>query len=159
LRLSLLRSPAFSAHPVLDNEILPKDRFTPRIDQGERIFRFWVNGGPITERLNSIGNEALAHNEKPFVLSFFPNGQGNVPKPLAVLNKPVIEIAAIKKAHSNNDWIVRLFNSSAKKQTAQLKLPALGLQQTLAFGPSEIKTLRVHRNKQISEVNLIEEKR
>jgi len=45
LRLTLLRSPAYAAHPIGDRDLVPQDRFTARIDQGERIFRFWLNAG------------------------------------------------------------------------------------------------------------------
>jgi len=52
LRLSLLRSPAYSGHPIKKRCIVPQDRFTPRIDQGERIY--WV-GKSLT-----VSNETLA---------------------------------------------------------------------------------------------------
>ncbi len=158
LRLTLLRSPAYSGHPIGDNKVLMSDRFTCRIDQGERLFRFWINGGTIDNRLGKIGNEALAKNEKHFVLSFFPSGNGRKPKPFAVLNKATIEISAVKKAENNNDWIIRLFNSISKKESAQLQLPALDIKTMLDFGPFEIKTLRVNSKGKIFEVNLMEEK-
>ena len=159
LRLTLLRSPAYSGHPIGDNEVLMPDRFTCRIDQGERFFRFWINGGTVDKRLGKIGNEALAKNEKPFALSFFPSGKGRKPKPFAILNKSVIEISAVKKAENNNDWIIRLFNSADSKQSAQLKLPVLNLNTKLSFRPFEIKTLRVEpRTGKYYETNLMEEK-
>ena len=77
LRLSLLRSPAYAAHPILDRPILPEDRYSPRNDQGERLFHFWLQGGPAAERLAAVDREALAHNEKPMALSFFPRGGGS----------------------------------------------------------------------------------
>jgi len=97
LRLTLLRSPAYSGHPIGDNKVLTSCQFTERIDQGERLFRFWINGGAVGRRLEKIGNEALAKNEKPFALSFFPSGSGRKPKLFAVLNKAVIEISAVKR--------------------------------------------------------------
>ncbi|MHB0946194.1 MAG: glycoside hydrolase family 38 N-terminal domain-containing protein [Sedimentisphaerales bacterium] len=158
LRLTLLRSPVYSGHPVGDNEILASGRFTERIDQGERLFRFWINGGTVGKRLEKIGNEALAKNEKPFVLSFFPGGSGGKPKPFVVLDKAVIEMSAVKKAEDNTDWIIRLFNSSSKKQSAQLTLPVLDIKTRLDFGPFEIKTIRANGKGKIFEVNLMEEK-
>jgi alpha-mannosidase len=35
LRLTLLRSPAYAAHPIHDRPVLPEDRYSPRQDQGE----------------------------------------------------------------------------------------------------------------------------
>ncbi len=54
LRLSLLRSPGYAAHPILDRPIMPQDRFSPRIDQGERSFMFWMNAGPGQERRERV---------------------------------------------------------------------------------------------------------
>ena len=158
LRLTLLRSPAYSGVPDGDKQIVSMDRFTNRIDQGERVFKFWFNAGPVKERLGKIGNESLAKNEKPFALSFFPEGTGQTPKPFAVLNNPAIEISAMKKAENNNHWIIRLFNSIDKKQSAQLKLPVLNLNHKLSFGPFEVKTLRINSRGKISEVDLMEDR-
>ena len=156
LRLSLLRSPAYSGHPVGDNEILSLDRFSARIDQGERLFTFWVNAGKVQDRLRHVEMESLAKNEKPFALSFFPNGGGVLPKPLATLDNPVIEMAAFKKAENGSGWIVRLFNSSDKPQFARLVAPSLGVRKKIEFGKFEIKTFRIH-NKKMTETNLIEQ--
>ncbi|HBG26044.1 MAG: alpha-mannosidase [Planctomycetes bacterium GWF2_41_51] len=158
LRLTLLRSPAYSGHPVDKKEILMTDRFTNRIDQGERVFRLWINGGTINERFNNIQNEALYKNEKPFSLSFFPSGFGTKPKPFALLDNKIIEISAIKKAESSNDWIIRLYNSNDRKQLASLHLPVLKIKKAFNFGPFEIKTLRVNSKGNIFEVSLIEDK-
>ena len=158
LRLTLLRSPAYSGHPVDDRKILMADRFTCRIDQGERLFKFWINGGRVGNRLEQIGNEALAKNEKPFALSFFPSGTGVKPKSFAVLNKAAVKISAVKMAENNTDWIIRLFNSSSKKQSVQLKLPVMNIKTRLNFGPFEIKTLRANSKGNIFEVNLMEDK-
>ena len=37
IRLTLLRSPAYSAHPFGNRKTLPQDRYMPRIDQGTAI--------------------------------------------------------------------------------------------------------------------------
>ena len=59
LRLTLLRSPAYSGHPINDRPVVPQDRFLPRIDQGERLFRFRFQGGPADSRLSAVDREAL----------------------------------------------------------------------------------------------------
>ena len=72
LRLSLLRSPAYTCHPIPDRPLLCQDRYSPRIDQGERLFVFHLNAGPAAERLAQVDREALAYNEAPLPLSFLP---------------------------------------------------------------------------------------
>ncbi|MDQ1257150.1 MAG: alpha-mannosidase, partial [Candidatus Hydrogenedentes bacterium] len=39
LRVSLMRSPAYAAHPIWERPMVPQDRYSPRIDQGERVYR------------------------------------------------------------------------------------------------------------------------
>ena len=157
LRLSLLRAPAYSGHPIGSNEILSLDRFTNRIDQGERLFKFWINAGKVKERLNNISMEAIARNEKPFALSFFPQGEGMLPKPFAVVDNKTIEISTFKKAENSNDWIVRLFNSVSSKQTCKLTIPIWGISQKLEFGVFEVKTLKINNKGKYHETNLVEE--
>ncbi len=158
LRLSLLRSPAYSGHPIDENAIVPPDRFTPRIDQGERTFSFWFNAGSVATRLKAVSIEAQAKNEKPYAMSFFPKGDGQKPAPMALLSNTAIEAASVKKAESNTDWIVRLFNASDEKQTAQLRMPVLSVCTKLTFGPYEIKTLRINGRGTTQPVSLMEEK-
>ncbi len=157
LRISLLRSPAYSGHPIKEREIIPQNRYMPRIDQGERIFKFWINAGAKTERLVKIDREALAHNEKPFVLSFFPSGEGQKIRPLAKLDDDVIQMTAFKKAEKSGDYIIRLFEPTGRERKTILILPALSMRQKLKFGPFEIKTLRLNpKAKTLKEVNLME---
>ncbi len=157
IRLSLLRGPAYSGHPHNDNIILAQDRLTPRIDQGERVFKFWLNAGPAKARMNAISAEAIQNNEKPYALSFFPLGTGTLPKPLAIVDNKTIELTACKKAEQGSGWIVRLFNTTGHKQNTKLKMPALACRQSLCFGPFEVKTLRVDKRGKAMPVNLVEQ--
>ena len=157
LRLTLLRSPAYSCHPHQDKLMLIADRCMPRIDQGERIFRFWFNAGRIRERLNRIDREALVKNEEVFVLSFFPSGDGKKPQPLAVLSDDVVQITTIKKAQNNNDLIVRLFEPTGFKRSTVLSLPALRKRIKVNMTAFEIKTFRINpKTGKHIEVNLLE---
>lgn len=159
LRLSLLRSPAYSGHPIYDRRIVPQDRYLPRIDQGERLYRFWFNAGPARERLEKIDREALVRNEKPFALSFFPSGVGKELKPLAVLSDEIVQITAIKMAEDGDDLIIRLFEPSGKKRTTTLSLPCIGIAKEITISAFEIKTLRVDvKNGEVAETDLMEKK-
>lgn len=141
LRLSLARSPAYAGHPIGHNPIVPQDRYTPRIDQGERLYRFWLNGGRVAERLTAIDREALARNEKPFALSFFPHGNGTRTQPGAILSDDVIQMAAFKQAEDGRGYIIRLFEPTGQARTTTLAIPALNLTADVALGAFEIKTL------------------
>ena len=157
LRLTLLRSPAYACHPWENRIFLADDRFSARQDQGERVFRFWCNGGPAAERLACVDREAQARNEAPVALSFFPSGLGRAPKPIAVLADRTVVVSAVKKAEDGEDFIVRLFEPTGRKRTTRLSMPALGARAKVALEPFEIKTLRIGpKPRKVREVDLME---
>lgn len=157
-RLSLLRSPAYSGHPIMERPILPQDRYSPRIDQGERLFHFWICGGTVVERLAAIDLEAQAHNEQPMALSFFPVGTGSQPGAFLTLDDPAIRLGALKQAEDGDGLIVRLFNSTSEPRQAILRLPGSGWSQPVALKGYEIRSFHLNpHNGDWNEVNLIEE--
>jgi alpha-mannosidase len=156
VRLTLVRSPGYCGHPFEERTIMPQDRFSPRTDQGEHLYTFWLNAGAAENRRAVIDREALAHHEKPYALSFFPSGLGERPKPLAELTDPVVQLVAFKKAEEGDDYIVRLFNPTDAPQETTLKIPVLGVEQELTFGPYEIKTYRIDKAGNIREQDLLE---
>jgi alpha-mannosidase len=143
LRLSLLRSPAYAGYPIFDRPIVPQDRFTPRIDQGERLYRFWFKAGAVGERLEAVDREALVHNEHPFALSFFPRGEGIQPQPGLLLSDEVVQLAALKQAEDGHGYIIRLFEPTGSPRQTVLSVPALGLTVTVKLKGFEIKTFRL----------------
>lgn len=157
LRISLLRSPAYSGHPINDRPIVPQDRYLPRIDQGERLYRFCINAGPKQDRIAKVDQEALVYNEKPMALSFFPSGTGNKPQAAAIVNGGTVEIAALKQSEDGCGWIVRLFEPSGVQQSIELLMPVLGIKAEYTLAPFEIKTVCIDpKTKRIVETNLVE---
>jgi len=157
LRLSLIRSAAYSADPVLSGPMVSQDRHIPRIDQGERLFRFWINGGRAAGRLKSIDREALVKNEKPFILAYFPAGRGKQPLPFIVLSDEVVQVGALKKAEDGNDLIIRLFEPTGERRTTVLSLPWAQARKRITLSPFEIRTLRFSPNtRRFTETDLLE---
>lgn len=143
LRISLLRSTLYLGsdyHPTCPP---PKDRTYPRIDQGDHVFRFWLNAGGAAARRATVDREALARNEKPYVLALCPSGEGTVPQPLAVLDDDVLQLAVFKQAEAGDDYILRLFEPTGTPRRALLRLPIIGVEQELALGPFEVQTWRL----------------
>ena len=158
LRLTLLRSPGYSVHPISDRPLLPEDRYTPRQDQGERIFHFWLQGGPCQARLAAIDREALAHNEAPMVLSFFPAGSGSRPGALVSVSDAVVQMTAIKPAEDGDELILRLFEPTGTPRSTRVSLPWAGMEFPVTLGGFEVVTLKVNwKEKRWERVNLIEE--
>ncbi len=142
LRLSLLRSPAYAGHPVRGQQhILPQDRFTTRIDQGEHRFRFWLNAGPVGERMRDIDREALVKQQEPYIRNIFPSGAGSKAAALAVISDKAIQISALKQADHGDGLIIRLFEPSGRSRRSTLTLPFAGASIKLTLRPFEIKTL------------------
>jgi alpha-mannosidase len=158
LRISLLRAAAYSCHPIGERPLIRDDRFIPRIDQGEREFRFWLNAGTIDDRMRSIDREALTHNEKPFAISFAPPGVGSIPAPLATLSDDCVQLTAFKRAENNAQaFIIRLFEPSGMKRNTTLTIPSLGIRQKIAMKPFEVKTLCVDvKARTVTETSLLE---
>ncbi len=157
LRLTLLRSPGYSAHPIFDRTIVSQDRYVPRQEQGERRFRFWLHAGKVNKRLEAVDREALTLNERPFALSFSPSGAGRKPEPGVMLSDKVVQVMAVKPAQSGNDLIVRLFEPTGKARETTLSVPFLKFKSKLRLGGFEIKTLRINpRTRKAMEVDLLE---
>ena len=160
IRLSLLRSAAHSGHPVADDiPIVRQDRFEARIDQGERIFRFWINAGPAEERLAVMDREALAKNEAPFAFCARPSGKGTRPLPGIGLSDRTIQLNALKMAEKHNWLILRLFEPTGEDRRTRATMPALDLEFDVSLGAFEIKSFGVDlESKSVFEVDLLERK-
>jgi alpha-mannosidase len=158
LRISLLRSPAYAAHPIPDRPILPPERFMPRQDQGERLFHFWIQGGNLKDRLDRIEREALIKNEPPMTLSFFPSGQGQLPLPAIRLNDEVIQVSAVKKAEDENALIIRLYEPTGTTRDTILELPWAGVSYPVSLKGFEIRTISFNLDDHhFRELNLVED--
>lgn len=141
MRLTLLRAPAYAGHPVAGRPIVQQDRFTPRHDQGERLFRLWLNAGPAAERMAAVEAEAAAHNQRPFALSFFPSGDGAPPAAGVLLDDPNVQLVAFKRAEDGNGFIIRLFEAVGAPRSVQCAIPARGVECEIALGAFEVKSL------------------
>ena len=159
LRQSLLRSPAYAADTWEDKLAVAQDRFIPRQDTGERTFRFWLRGGALEERMEAIDREALARNETPYVLAYFPPGEGKKADAGVVVDGPAIEVTAFKRSEDGRDVVIRLFEPTGRPRRTVVKLPALGARTAVRFKGFEIKTLRYNRRTgKFTETDLLERK-
>jgi alpha-mannosidase len=143
LRLSLLRSPGYSSHPIHDRPMMPQDRFSPHIDQGERFFRFWFQAGTAADRMACVDREAHIHNEKPFALSYYPHGGGATLPPAILLDSQTVQLTAFKRAEDGDGFILRLHASADKAGLVRLRVPALGLDERVEVPGEAIRTYRL----------------
>ena len=137
LYLNLLRTAAYTGHPIYDRPLVPQDRYTDRFDLGERSFSFTfgVDTCDTAERAAMIGREA------PIAFSFFPKHTDVTLKstPFLTLSNERVQLSAAFRRKTGT-YLVRLYNASDKAQEATLKIPALGVDETLAFTPFTFRT-------------------
>lgn len=155
LHITLMRSPSYCAHPVDDRVVMPQDRAMPYIEQGERDFSFEFVFGDRKEVLDNASRIAQHFNVQPMVLSFYPTGIGSLPEsPISIMDNEIINITAFKKAENSDDYIIRLFNPTEKKQKAVLGFK--NNKTTVNFGAFEIKTFKCN-NSEITVTQLLED--
>lgn len=142
LKLTLLRSASYCAHPIDDRIVLPQDRMSPYIEQGERDFGFGFMFGKKEDVLNKAARFAHLFNEKPFAISVYPTGKGEKPaSPLLLSETDVIDVTAFKKAETGEGYTVRLFNPTEARHSARLTYKDATAE--ISFTPFEIKTYRL----------------
>jgi len=104
-----------------------------------------------------VDGRALAINEKPFALSFFPGGEGKKPKPLVVLSDNIVQIAALKRSEKNNDLIIRLFEPTGRDRSVSIHLPFCNARKKIQIKGFEIKTVKFNcKNRTFTETDLLE---
>lgn len=155
LLLTLMRAPAYLAHPIWDWKILPQDRHSPYIEQGERLFDFALTFGK-EQKSNAI--VAQGYNEAPMVLSFFPSGEGNAEKcaPMITLGGDTILMTTFRKSLTcDGAFTVRLFNPTATGASCTFVSEPFGVSEKIEFSPFEIKSFLLKRG-ELVESALIE---
>lgn len=165
MRISLIRSPGYAALQNPAKTTIPQDRFSHRIDQGERTFKFWLNAGEYEHRLSNVERESQWHNEAPMVLSFFSSGSGNTLRSVMIISGEKVILSALKRSEDKSGYIIRLYNPSETDTDIVLKLDALGIESEIHFSKYEIKTFKTILSRgikgdmaKLQEVNLIEDK-
>lgn len=111
--LTLLRTPVYSAHPIGQRQIAPKNRFLKHIDMGERTFSLKITASADYEK------KALVFNEEPVAISYFPHEEKFENSPCVVVDNENIQISLIKR--EEDKIILHLFNSSKNIEKATVK--------------------------------------
>ena len=137
LYMSLVRGVTYCAHPIKERELIPSDKFTKKIDQGENSFSF---------RLTACRREELERRttefvQKPYALNIFPipMEQKETEDLEISVSGGVIALPALKKAYGKDALIFRLINNTAETAVSELRVNESRL--SLTFGKYEVKTV------------------
>ncbi len=145
IKLSLLRTAIYSAHPVDGVELAAEDRTYEHIDMGEHDFNF-----RICVNADFIDYEAEIFNQLPFVLSFFPSGDGEKPKDTLEIDNKNILLSALRK--TENGKLIRFYNSLNEAQKCNFLFD--NVEFTAEFTPFEVKTF-IKCGAEIKETNML----
>lgn len=146
LYMSLCRGVTYCAHPICERELIPMDRFTKKIDQGENNYSF---------RLTHTGRDFLERKaqelvQKPYALNIFPipSKNENVGSLDISLGGDIISMPTVKKAYDGDGVIFRLLNNTPKGVESYIAVN--GARIDLTFGKYEVKTV-VYENGKLTE--------
>lgn len=139
--MTLLRTATYCGHPIMDREIIPSNRFTKKIDMGERNFAFRLTAAPekALERL------AAEFNNLPYACNVFPVNTDRTAAEFSLkISDPDIVLTAMKKSAEKEGYVLRLLNNYSKG--CSVSVECCGAQIDLAFGKYEVKTVMYDGN-------------
>lgn len=156
LGISLLRSAGYGAGASTWGEPFHDPMYQPRMDQGERRYRFVLMGGDSAQRLRAIDREAAAFNQAPYAMAFCPSGAGEKPKTLIRIDGDNAALSCFKQSERDeNVYILRVFECQGRGADAHIVMPLLGHVLDVKLKPFEIKTFRVTREG-VEETDMLE---
>ena len=129
MRLSLLRTPIYSAHPIGERQIAPHDRYVKHMDMGERQFTFRITPTKNPDRAAEI------YNEEPIAMSFFPAGDGEKNAVPFHMESDSVLVTAMKQQGENT--LFHFFNAAPMPEEARIMWR--GKKYTVSFNPYEVK--------------------
>ena len=135
IKLSLLRTPVYSGHPIDDKDVVPHGRFSDHIDMGDRSFKFRLTNFENAER------KAQVFNESPTLLSFFPSGEGKKADSAIIIDNPEVVLSSVRK--KGNKYVLTLYNATEKTTTANVSIKALNKTITENFTKYELKVVEI----------------
>ena len=157
LRITALRCTAYAWS---GDERQPETYRYPRyMDEGQQRLTYWVlpyEGGWAEAGLPAAA-EALVN---PPVALVTHCHSGRLPQEHSLLqvDTEAVTACAVKKSEDGDELVLRLFNSTGTRQAAILTVSGVLPKASLKFGPYELRTLAVDREKgTIREVTLLEE--
>ncbi|MBE6761348.1 MAG: alpha-mannosidase [Ruminococcaceae bacterium] len=135
IKISLLRTPIYSAHPIADRDIAPHNSYCNHIDMGERHFSFRI----VAE--GNLQSQAQIFNEQPQVISFFPSGEGEKTGSIVTVNNPEIIMSSFKKNAEGYGLVLHNFADHQNK--TELYIKPLDKKLKVDFGKYELKILKL----------------
>jgi len=136
LYLSLVRGTTYCAHPIEDRKLIPDDRFTKKMDQGEHNYFFRLS---VCDEIE-LDRKANEFNRKPYAVNVFPLGEKTTESTFEVsVSNKNISLVTMKKSDKRDGYLLRLINNYKENQETQITVGKATKKLTL--GKYEVKTL------------------
>lgn len=116
MRISMMRTPVYSAHPIAERQTADTDRNQEHIDMGEREFSY-----RLTTEIEAVDAKAELYNQRPYVLSFFPSGNGERKQARVELDNRKLLLTRYERK-ADGVYLLRIYNGSEKSQQGHLKI-------------------------------------
>lgn len=153
--ISLLRSPAYSGHPVgSDQEIVMTDRAVKRIDQGVHTFRFRFIPGNTEELIDKSFNHSDLFNNRIISRIVYPTGDEQFRYSGIKISDEAINLQAIRLSE-NGDLVIRLLNPCKEIKRFTVQIPFLNAGAELELAAKSLRTW-VYSNGKFNETDLLE---
>ena len=157
LGMTVLRSPIYAHHDPFVPD--PEGQYT-FIDQGVQHFSYVLLPHPGSWETAGTVRRAAELNQPPTAIIETYHPQGKLPQVASYLavDQDNIVVSAVKRAEDSDDLIIRCYETAGVGTAATLRLPPWDRVIETAFGPCEIKTLRVPKDpaQPVVETNLLE---
>jgi alpha-mannosidase len=155
--LTVLRSPIYAHHiPAVPD---PEGHYT-FIDQGLQRFSYallphsgsWEAAGTV-RRAAELNLRPI-----PLVATYHPDGRLPLSASFASVNRENILVSVLKQSEQGDDLVIRCVETSKEATRAEICLPHWHRAFEAEFGPCEIKTFRIPRDRTLPvvETNLLE---
>lgn len=143
IHITLLRMATYCAHPISpDRPLVRPNIFIPKIDQGERRFRFRL----VPSKEEELKRNADLFSERPFAWNIFPTKDTKEGKDIEIkTSNDAINVVTIKKGIEKEGTIIRLQNCSGKDSQTTLSIDKNEV--SLSFKKFEVKTILYHDGK------------
>lgn len=158
LGITLLRSAGYTASDFIMGKALQEEQWAPRMEQGERFYRFQIAGGKSSELNCTIDRMAQSYNEEPYAFSYCPPGLGEKTKSFMEMDNPRVIVSALKKAEDSEDYILRLYEGTGEEAVVNISFLNGEFSQRITLKGFEIKTYRLcTAQKTLEETTMIED--
>lgn len=156
MNLTVLKNSVYAHHDPKQLEEGVEYEF---VDDGIQEFTYLLLPHEGGWKDSDIVKHAKELNVKPVtVIETFHKGKLPAKNSFLSMESSQVIISAVKEAEDRDGIIIRAYETKKQNAQAVLRIPFLNREETLAFAPCEIKTVKIpyDHSKSVTEVNMLE---